>query len=71
MHFTWNHPLTAYYGSCRNVYDQRIEGKLPMTWEAFRAAVVQHNPDLANTNCMFDPFKRYWLPVATSAEALR
>jgi hypothetical protein len=71
MNLTWDQPLTSYYGSCRDVYNQRIEGKLSMTWEAFRAAVIQHNPDLANTNCMFDPFKQYWLPTAASAEAVR
>jgi hypothetical protein len=71
MYFTWDEPLTDYYGSCRNVYDQRIAGKLPMTWEAFHTAVVQHNPDLTNTNCMFDPFKHYRLPTAASAEVVR
>lgn len=70
-YFRWEQPLTAYYGSCRDIYNQRIEGKLPMSWEVFRTAVVQHNRDLANTNCMFDPFKYYWLPTAATVEASR
>jgi hypothetical protein len=69
MYVAWDQPLTAYYGSCQDMYTQRIEGKLPMSWEIFRAAAVYYNPDLANTDCMFDPLKTYWLPAVATIEA--
>lgn len=71
--YGWERRLTRYYGSCRDVYNQFIEGKVALNWEAFRPALIERNPDLATTNCMLDPFKVYWLPgeAVQVAEALQ
>ena len=60
---TWTRALTGYGGSLWNCWQRYVGPRVAgITWEEFRAEVVQHNPVLRSSNGVLDPQRIYFLP---------
>ena len=61
----WHVQLSGYYGNRWDVWETYvIDRGINMSWEAFREAVLAHNPHLEADGFVFYPDKAYRLPAS-------
>lgn len=58
----WNLKMTGFYGTRWEVWERFLAGRVPMTWETFKEAVLVYNPQLETDGFVFYPEKSYLLP---------
>ncbi|MGB1253676.1 MAG: hypothetical protein ACPG8W_23900 [Candidatus Promineifilaceae bacterium] len=58
----WQRQLSNLAGHRWNMYEQHIQGKVPLSWEAFKEEVLRYNPQLIADAFIFRPEKTYLMP---------
>jgi hypothetical protein len=61
--FTWTRQVRNLSGNRWDCWINHVQGRVAgLTWEAFKASVVEHNSSLVESNYVFVPGKTYLLP---------